>query len=332
MDLILPPAPPTGNIGVELVKAGARVEQDGETRWLFRELDLSLKPGECTGVIGRNGAGKTTLLRLCLGEREPDEGTVTIGKKVTFNYIDQGRIQLDGSKTVIEEVADLGGETVSFGGQKLAVRSYLRRFLFSDDRVRERVDRLSGGERARLLLAKVLKRGGNLIVLDEPTNDLDLPSLRMLEEALAHFDGSVLVVSHDRYFLDRVCDQIVAFEDDGVFVQPGNYSYYLEKRRERESRPSGVRPQTQAPASSAPKGRVKKLSFKETRELEGMEELISKTEARTVEIETLLNDPAFYVTRSQEAASLQEEMEALKSDIIRLYARWEELDAIRANA
>src|SRR6185369_17630951 len=127
-----------------------------------------------------------------------------------------------------------GSETVLFGDQQLSARSYLRRFLFADERVNEPVSRLSGGERARLMLAKVLRRGGNVLVLDEPTNDLDLPSLRMLEEAIADFDGSVLVVSHDRYFLDRICDQIVAFEDGGIHVQHGNYSYYLEKRKERE--------------------------------------------------------------------------------------------------
>ena len=332
MDLLLPPALPMGNIGVELVKAGARVGEGADARWLFRELNLSLKPGECTGVIGRNGAGKTTLLRACLGELQPSEGTVTIGKKVTFNYIDQNRIQLDGSKTVIEEIADLGGETVTFGDQKLAVRGYLRRFLFSDDRVRDRVDRLSGGERARLLLAKVLKRGGNVVVLDEPTNDLDLPSLRMLEEALVAFGGSVLVVSHDRYFLDRVCDQVVAFEDDGVFVQPGNYSYYLEKRKERETRGQRPRDVPASAAPAAPKGRVRKLSFKEQRELEGMEDAISEAEGRHSEIEAMLNDPAFYITRSQEAAGLQEKMETLKTEIARLYARWEELEGIRAGS
>src|SRR5439155_20294092 len=133
--------------------------------------------------------------------------------------IDQARMQLTGTGTVLEEVAD-GSDTVLFGEQRLSARSYLRRFLFADERVNEPVARLSGGERARLMLAKVLRRGGNVIVLDEPTNDLDLPSLRMLEEALADFDGSVLVVSHDRYFLDRICDQLVAFEDLGVRVQP----------------------------------------------------------------------------------------------------------------
>lgn len=331
MDLILPPAPEIGNTGVELVNTGVRVGSDSAPRWLFQGLNLSLKPGECTGVVGRNGVGKTTLLRLCLGERQPDEGTVTIGKKIVVNYIDQGRMQLDGNKTVIEEVADIGGETVTFGEQKMSVRSYLRRFLFTDDRVRERVDRLSGGERARLLLAKVLKRGGNLIVLDEPTNDLDLQSLRMLEEALVDFEGAVLVVSHDRYFLDRVCDQIVAFEDDGVYVQPGNYSYYLEKRKERQKRGREVFAAPKAVASPTPTAKKRKLSFKEQRELEGMEASIHIAEARVAEVEALLNDPSFYITRSQEAAGLLDEVEKTKAEIIRLYARWEELDALNAS-
>lgn len=330
MDLILPPAPEMGNIGVELINAGARVGENDGGRWLFRGLDLSLKPGECTGIIGRNGVGKTTLLRLCLGLRSPDEGTVTIGKKTLFNYVDQGRTLLDEQGTVIEQVADLGGETVTFGEQKLSVRAYLRRFLFAEDRVRERVDRLSGGERARLTLAKVLKRGGNLLVLDEPTNDLDLPSLRMLEEALVDFTGSVLVVSHDRYFLDRICDQIVAFEDTGgIFVQPGNYSYYLEKRRERQAARSSILDASASSRTETPRTeRKRKLTFKEQRELEGMEESILETESRVSELETLLNDPSFYVTRSQEASTLIAELEAKKAEVTHLYSRWAELESI----
>src|SRR5436190_20868803 len=182
-------------------------------------------------------------------------------------------MQLEGIGSVLDEISN-GSEFVQFGEQKLSARSYLRRFLFTDERVNEPVSRLSGGERARLMLAKVLRRGGNVIVLDEPTNDLDLPSLRMLEEALADFDGSVLVVSHDRYFLDRICDQLVAFEDGGLFVQPGNYSYYLEKRPQRVAmmlqRAFAPLPEasSRVPAegeSSKPK-RPGKLSFKEQRE------------------------------------------------------------------
>jgi ATP-binding cassette subfamily F protein uup len=323
MDLILPPPPPLGNVGIVLKNAGVRVGD----RWLFRHLDLTVNPGECTGIVGRNGAGKTTLLRVCLGTLPLDEGTVTIGKKVQINYVDQSREQLDEGRTVLEQVADLGGETVTFGDQKLAVRAFLRRFLFNEERVRERVDRLSGGERARLLLAKVLKRGGNVIVLDEPTNDLDLASLRMLEEALVDFAGSAMVVSHDRYFLDRVCDQVVAFEDGGVFLQPGNYSYYLEKRAERTARESARFAPLPVNVGGA-KARTRKLSFKEQRELETMEETILGVEGRVAELETLLNDPAFYITRATEAAGLQQELETGRAEVERLYARWAELEAV----
>ena len=321
MDLLIPPAPELGNTAVELESAGARYGD----RWLFRNLTFSLKPGQCTGIVGRNGVGKTTLLRLCLGTRPPDAGTATIGKLVTFNYIDQTRMQLDGTKTVLQEIAG-SGDTIQFGNQTMGARAYLQRFLFPDERLRETVGRLSGGERARLMLAKVLKTGGNVLVLDEPTNDLDLPSLRMLEEALADFDGSVLVVSHDRYFLDRICDQIVAFEDDGnVFVQPGNYSYYLEKRKEREPRREPTPVVTPAPTKPA---RTRKLSFKEQRELAGMEVTILAVETRVAELETTLNNPNFYATRAKEAGSLSAELETAKSEVIRLYARWEELEQI----
>jgi ATP-binding cassette subfamily F protein uup len=324
MDLLIPPAGELGNTVVDLENAGAKFGD----RWLFRNLTFKLKPGECTGVVGRNGVGKTTLLRLCLGERAPDAGTVTIGKQVTFNYIDQARMQLTGANTVLQEVAG-GGDTVAFGGQTMSARSYLRRFLFADERINDTVEHLSGGERARLMLAKVLKRGGNVIVLDEPTNDLDLPSLRMLEEALADFDGSVLVVSHDRYFLDRICHQIVAFEDGRIFVQPGNYSYYLEKRQQREtSIPPAPEPASPAPAR---RERPRKLTFKEQRELEGMETAILTAEARVAELETTLNDPDFYATRAKEAAGLVAELEAKKTEVTRLYARWSELEQIGKN-
>ncbi len=229
-------------------------------------------------------------------------------------------------------------ETVLFGEQRLSTRSYLRRFLFSDQRVNEPVARLSGGERARLMLAKVLRFGGNVLVLDEPTNDLDLPSLRMLEEALADFDGSVLVVSHDRYFLDRICDQIVAFEEDGVFVQPGNYSYYLEKKRERDehfaqlsaaAQASGPKPE----ALRAPKPpRPGRLSFKEQREFESIEAAIIEAEARVRELEAMLNDPEFHAARMHDAHEKLAELEAARGEVARLYNRWEELSTRKGSA
>jgi len=319
MDLLIPPAPEIGNTAVEFTEAGVRTGD----RWLFRNLTLSLRPGQCTGVVGRNGVGKTTLLRVGLGELPPTEGTATIGKRVVFNYIDQSRMRLDGMGTVMDEVSD-SGEVVRFGEQTLTARAYLRRFLFEDSRVTERVDKLSGGERARLLLAKVLCRGGNVIVLDEPTNDLDLASLRMLEEALVDFDGTILVVSHDRYFLDRICDQIVAFEDGGLFVQPGNYSYYLEKKSERD-RQSASRAFPVPVAAPKPVPKPKRLSFNEQRELDGIEQAIQAAEEKVSAGNALLNDPDFYATRAAEAPELIRKLDGDRHEVARLYARWEEL-------
>ena len=321
MDLLIPPAPELGNNAIELVNVGVRFESEG--RWIFRNLELALRPGECTGIVGRNGAGKSTLLRVCLGEQPPTEGTATIGKRVVFNYIDQGRMKLNGANTVLEEIGGDGG-AVQFGSREIPVRAYLRRYLFDDVRMNDRVDKLSGGERARLMLAKVLCRGGNVLVLDEPTNDLDLGSLRMLEEALAAFDGTVLVVSHDRYFLDRICDRIVAFEDGGIHAQPGNFSYYLEGKKARESRYASMAfpKKNEQPAKSPPK---KKLGYRDKQELEGMEETILNAENIAAELEALLNDPDFHVTRSAEASEVISKLEAQRREIDRLYARWEEL-------
>jgi ATP-binding cassette subfamily F protein uup len=233
----------------------------------------------------------------------------------------------------LDEISD-GNEKLMFGNQPLGARNYLRRFLFNDQRINERVDLLSGGERARLMLAKVLKNGGNVIVLDEPTNDLDLPSLRMLEEALADFDGTVICVSHDRYFLDRICDQIIAFEDDGVVVQAGNYSYYLEKRQAREA---AARIQAQAAAREAAarhkaagaSSRPRKMTFKEKAELEGIEAVILAAEQEVELLEIQLHDPEFQATRFAEIPALAGKLETAKAAVAKLYGRWEELERLR---
>ncbi len=334
MDLLLPPPPDLGNIVVELENAGFNVGTAAQPRWLFRHLTVTLRPGQCTGIVGRNGVGKTTLLKVCLGEMPPTEGNAVVGKRVKVNYIDQTRMALDATGTLLDEIAE-GNEKLMFGSQPLGSRTYLRRFLFSDQRINDRVDLLSGGERARLMLAKVLKNGGNLIVLDEPTNDLDLPSLRMLEEALADFDGSVICVSHDRYFLDRICDQIIAFEEDGVVVQPGNYSYYLEKR---EAREAAMRMQFQAVAKAAAArrkaveaGSNKKRAFPAAarRELEEMETTILSAEEIVTGLEAKLNDPDFHANSFAEVPSMVARLDSAREEVARLYQRWEELEAMR---
>jgi ATP-binding cassette subfamily F protein uup len=228
----------------------------------------------------------------------------------------------------LDEISD-GNEKVQFGNETLGARAYLRRFLFNNERINERVDLLSGGERARLMLAKVLKTGGNLIVLDEPTNDLDLPSLRMLEEALSAFGGSILVVSHDRYFLDRICDQVIAFEDGGLHVTPGNYSYYLEKRQQRES---ALKDQAKAYKALKPQAKTtektRKLSQKERAELDTIEDRIFAAEDEIATIETRMNDPEFQVSNYEQLPAEMRKLEAARAATAALYTRWEELQAI----
>ena len=187
MELIIPTPPPMGNRAVELTGVG--VEFGG--RFLFRGLDLSLGPGTRLGLAGRNGAGKTTLLKLICGELSPTEGTVRVGGRPRVNYIGGNRARLDEARTVYEE-AGQGSEVVQFGSERLSLRTYLRRFLFTEDQLQTQVRHLSGGERSRLILARILKQGGNLLILDEPTNDLDLPTLRVLEEALTAFAEAML--------------------------------------------------------------------------------------------------------------------------------------------
>lgn len=335
MDLLIPPPPDLGNIVIELEKAGVNVGSENEPRWLFRNLDLQFRPGQCTGIVGRNGTGKTTLLKLCLGTIQASAGHAVIGKRVKVNYIDQTRMQLDGTGSLLDEISN-GNDKITFGDETISARSYLRRFLFSDDRINERVDLLSGGERARLMLAKVLRNGGNLIVLDEPTNDLDLPSLRMLEEALAIFKGTVICVSHDRYFLDRICDQIVAFEDGGVVVQPGNYSYYLEKRQARETAERLQLAAYQKAGKSnkknetAPAKKAKPLSNKERADLETIEGEILTAEEKVAEIENKLADATFQAENYDQLPVETAKLDAARAAVAERYARWEELEARKA--
>ena len=328
MDLIIPPAPRLGNTVVDA--KGISVHLDG--RWLFADLDLQFEAGTCTGITGRNGLGKTTLLKTLMGMREPTDGEVTIGSATQFNYVDQARLQLDGSNSIIKEV---GGDSdvVQFGPHRISIRSYLRRFLFEDDRLNMRIDCLSGGEQSRVLLAKILHQGGNFIVLDEPTNDLDLQTLRVLEEAIIGFSGVVVVVSHDRYFLDRVCDNIIAFEGDGrVRFQVGNYSYYREKVGKLNAPSKAAKQKAPQAKAKQKEDAPRKLKWKEERELEGMEEAIGKVEARIAEIEGNFADPEFYKDHADELPGLEEELNRLRVENEELYARWEELETIKSAA
>lgn len=334
MELVVPPPPQLGNRVVDLSDVGMVL---GGKR-LFSNVSLSFAGGTRIGITGRNGLGKTTLLKLILGNLTPTEGEVKVGQLTKFNYVDQGRLRLTEERTVIDEMSD-GSEWVAWGESRLSVRAYLKRFLFTDDRIVTQIRHLSGGERSRLLLAKVLKRGGNFLILDEPTNDLDLQTMRVLEEALVEFQGCVLVVSHDRYFLNRVCTGILAFEGDGrVAFSEGSYDYYVEKKqRAAAKRDDGARfkapsskPATATPTPAPAKAR--KLSFKELRELEGIEAVIHTAEAEVARLEALFVSPDFARTHGSRTNELLAQLEAAKADVTRLYARWEELEAVRAAA
>ncbi|HKI70139.1 MAG TPA: ATP-binding cassette domain-containing protein, partial [Verrucomicrobiae bacterium] len=287
--------------------------------------------------------GKTTLLKIIIGQLTPTDGVVKTGQLTKFNYVDQGRIQLREERTALEEVSD-GTEFVIFGDGTLSLRAYLKRFLFADDRITTQVKHLSGGERSRLLLARILKNGGNFLILDEPTNDLDLPTLRVLEEALIAFPGVVLVVSHDRYFLNRVCTDILAFEGDGkIHHSVGDYDYYLEKKQRANvaaTRQSAAILSTnksatlsRAAATEATKpAKPRKLSFKEARELERMEAQIQAVDEEIARIEGLFASPDFHRTHATQTNQLKTDLAVAKENLAKLYERWEELEAIKAAA
>jgi ABC transport system ATP-binding/permease protein len=329
VELIVPPAPKLGNRVIEL--RGVVMELGG--RRLFENLSLDIRPGERLGVVGRNGLGKSTLLKLMLGQLPPTSGEIEIGPRTEINYIDQSRTLLDDEKTVWEEVGE-GSEYVRLGDENITLRGYLRRFLFTEDRINSKIELLSGGERSRVLLAKILKRGGNVLMLDEPTNDLDLGTLRLLEEALVAFDGCVVVVSHDRYFLNRVCTSILAFEGDAsVRYCVGNYDYYLEKRAERASESS-----TPALTSSSATGsarllatkRPRKLKWIERQELETIEAKITTAEEHVLRSELLLADPEFYSKHGQDWSTFEAQLRTARENVAQLYRRWEELERLQA--
>jgi ABC transport system ATP-binding/permease protein len=323
VDVVIPPPPPIGNRILDLVNIG--YAYDGNP--LFEDIDFNFQAGMRIGIVGRNGIGKTTLLKVIMGQLEPTAGTIKRGQLVEFNYVDQNRLQLDPESRVIESISD-GTEFVLFGSERLSLRGYLKRFLFTDDRIDTKVKLLSGGERSRLLLATILKRGGNFIILDEPTNDLDLATLRVLEEALVSFPGIVMAVSHDRYFLNRVCTGILAFEGQGrVEYSVGDYDYYLEKKARLESAPAKTT-ETKKTESNKPKEKPRKLTWKESKELEGMEERILEVEQEIERIETLFSSPTFHQEHGQKATELNEKLEQSRSEAERLYQRWEELEKI----
>ena len=281
--------------------------------------------GDKVGLIGPNGSGKTTLLKLILGELAPDSGTARLGTRVEVAYFDQFRAALDDEATLADTISP-GSDTLDLGGTRKHVISYLGDFLFPPERARAPVKTLSGGERNRLLLARLFSRPANVVVLDEPTNDLDIETLELLEALLQDFDGTLFLVSHDRAFLDNVVTQTIAYEGDGRWKEyAGGYEDWLRARPQ----PAAAAPQDASAATRREPSRRMKLSYKETRELEELPARLEALETEQRELSARLADPALYQDRTVDLRALNARHDAIEAELLDLLHRWEELEAKR---
>jgi ATP-binding cassette subfamily F protein uup len=295
-------------------------------RKVVRDLTTTVMRGDKVGIIGPNGSGKTTLLRLLLGELRPQEGTIRLGTKLEVAYFDQLRATLDEEKTVQQNLSDY--DTIPINGQPRHVLGYLQDFLFAPDRSRSLVKYLSGGEQSRLLLAKLFARPSNVLVFDEPTNDLDVETLELLESLLIDYQGTVLLVSHDRAFLNNVVTSTLAIESDGCVKEyDGGYDDYLRQRpvEPRAETRSAAESTTVTTASSMTE-RPQKLSYKERRELEELPARIEELEAARERLHEEMADPTFYRRDGGEIAKAGSKLEELETDLASAYERWEALE------
>ena len=279
--------------------------------------------GDKIGIIGPNGCGKSTLIQLLLGQLEPQQGTVKHGTKLEVAYFDQHRAAIDDQKTVAENVSP--EESITLNGRSKHVLGYLQDFLFTPDRARQKAHVLSGGERNRLLLAKLFTRPANVLVLDEPTNDLDVETLELLEELLVQYDGTLLLVSHDRTFLNNVVSSTIVFEGNGLLkTYVGGYDDWLDQR----IKPEPIRPK-QAPASPPQKTSKRKLSNREREELKTLPTTIEKLETELEQLQIQMSDPTFYRNRKEDIFTANLRAESLPQELEHAYQRWEELDAVQ---
>ena len=310
---------------------------------IIRNLSTTVFRGDRIGLIGPNGVGKTTLLKVLLNDLKPNSGTIRVGTNTSVAYFDQLRAQLEEDKSVRENIGD-GSDYVLINGQRKHVVGYLQDFLFSPDRVQTRVSFLSGGERNRLLLARLFTKPANILVLDEPTNDLDAETLELLEELLAQFSGTLLLVSHDRAFLNNVATSTFVFEGDGVIREfDGGYDDWLRQKSdsnyqaaalaksEKKYQESGSRtvPASDNSPPSTPNSTAKprKLSFKEQRELETLPRRIEEIENRQQKLHALMADPSFYQKPREDIAAATEELEQLEEELMEKFDRWESIES-----
>jgi ATP-binding cassette subfamily F protein uup len=308
--------------GQRVIKAEGVTHSYGE-RLLIGNFSAEIMRGDKIGLIGPNGSGKTTLLRILLGELKPQRGTVCPGTNLQIAYYDQLREQFDEDKTVMENVCG-AGDTITLNGRPRHVLGYLQDFLFSPDRARSPVRVLSGGERNRLFLARLFTKPSNLLVMDEPTNDLDVETLELLEELLIEYAGTVLLVSHDRAFLNHVVTSTIVLEGNGILNEyPGGYDDWVKMGRGKRIPRENDRPVPAPAKKNKPTG----LSSSEKRELEKLPEKIQQLEAEQVKLYALLADPVSYRKEHGFIIQTQEEADSLARKIQELYARWENLES-----
>jgi len=296
---------------------------------IVTDFSIRIERGDKIGLIGNNGAGKSTLLKLLLGQLSPTGGSVELGTNLQIAYFDQLREQLDPDASVADSVAD-GGEFIDLPGGRRHVMSYLADFLFAPARARSPVRSLSGGEKNRLLLARLFTKPANLIVMDEPTNDLDLETLEILEEKLVDFQGTLLLVSHDREFLDNVVTSVLVFEGAGKIGEyVGGYADWLAQTASQKPAES-TKTSTDASKKEKPKSAPsKKLSYKEQKELEQLPDRIEQLEALQTELTATINSPAFYKQSPEAVAQTLDDLKHTADSLAQAYRRWDELDAMQ---
>ena len=311
----------SGKLVVKVRKIGYRYEK----RWVVRDFSTTILRGDKLGIIGPNGCGKTTLLGLILGKLSPDAGSVKIGTKVEIAYFDQLREQLSPEKTVQESIGD-GSDLVSVNGRQRHVIGYLKDFLFSPERSRSPVRTLSGGELNRLLLARLFTRPSNVMVLDEPTNDLDTETLELLEQKLINYQGTILLVSHDRTFLNNVVTSTLVFEGDGrIGEYVGGYDDWRMQRKKQVEETERDQPAVKPEKRPANRQKRKKLGYKEKRELSFLPEKIETLEKEQQALYDEMSTPDFYTREGTEISGAKKRIETIESEIMRAYQRWEAL-------
>ena len=321
MELLLPKSKPLGNKIINLDEVSVEIGQQK----IVENLTFHFNSGTILGLIGPNGSGKTTLIKAILGEQKTKAGKITVGINTVFNYQDQLKWNLDPEKSIFEEVAG-SQETLDFGENSVSSRGYLRKLCFDNTQILTAIKNLSGGQRARVILAKILTKGGNCLILDEPTNDLDLETIELLEKSILNFGGVCIIVSHDRYFLNQVCNQILSLEGNGVFtLSTGNYDDYWNKKSTSQLELQLMNYEKDKFLKSADETKSKenyKIQKEKQKELKKCESQIEKVEMEIKNLEIEFENPNFYVQNPDKYHQKTQRLENCKKELAELLGKW----------